>query len=81
MARTPPKSAETDEPGLPDREPLIDSDQLAKWLDVPRGTLDQWASRGGGPAFVKVGKHRKYDPADVRAWIQSKRRTSHGDAA
>jgi hypothetical protein len=41
---------------------------------VPVGTLDQWASRGGGPPFHKVGKFRRYHPSDVRTWLAGQRR-------
>jgi hypothetical protein len=44
-------------------ENLIDSDDLSRWLGgVPRSTLDQWAYLGTGPRFVKIGRHRRYDP-------------------
>lgn len=59
---------------LLERDGLIDSDELAAYLRVPPTTLDQWASRGGGPAFHKVGKYRRYSPADVRAWLTEQRR-------
>ena len=60
--------------GLLDHDGLLDSETLAEYLDVPVGTLDQWASRGGGPPFHKVGKFRRYHPSDVRAWLASQRR-------
>jgi hypothetical protein len=68
-------------PGLLDRDGLISSDELAEWLDVPIGTLDQWASRGGGPHFHKVGIHRKYHPVDVKSWLAAQRRASTGEPA
>jgi excisionase family DNA binding protein len=60
--------------GLLGRDGFINSDELAEYLRVPLATLDQWASRGGGPAFHKFGRHRRYLPSDVRAWIESNRR-------
>jgi excisionase family DNA binding protein len=60
--------------GLLDRDGLLDSETLAEYLDVPVGTLDQWASRGGGPPFHKVGKFRRYHPSDVRTWLAGQRR-------
>jgi hypothetical protein len=63
-------------PGLLDRDGLISSEDLASWLDVPIGTLDQWASRGGGPIYHKVGIHRKYHPADVKSWLAAQRRAT-----
>ena len=59
---------------LLDRDGLLDSGVLAEYLDVPIGTLDQWASRGGGPPYHKVGKFRRYHPSDVRNWLAGQRR-------
>jgi len=64
--------------GLLDRDGLLSSEALAEYLDVPPGTLDQWASRGGGPPHFKVGKFRRYHPADVRAWLAGQRRMVGG---
>ncbi len=47
-------------------------------LDSVR-TLDQWAYLGKGPAFVKVGRHRRYRTEDVERWLEANRRG--GDAA
>jgi hypothetical protein len=66
---------------LLDRDGLISSEDLAKWLDVPVGTLDQWASRGGGPMYHKVGIHRKYHPADVKSWLAEQRRATTSEPA
>ena len=66
-------------PGLLDRDGLIGSEELARWLDIPIGTLDQWASRGGGPMYHKVGIHRKYHPLDVKSWLAEQRRATTGD--
>ena len=69
----PPKQKDD---ALLERDGLIDTDELATYLGVPVATLDTWASRGGGPDFVKVGRYRKYQGADVKEWI--KKRT-HAD--
>ncbi len=73
MARTPREAPEKDIPSLLDRDGLIGSEDLAEYLRVPVGTLDQWASRGGGPPHFKVGKFRRYHPADVRNWLKQRR--------
>lgn len=80
----PPKTKPGSHPGqqptgLLDRDGLISSEELAGWLDVPIGTLDQWASRGGGPMYHKVGIHRKYHPLDVKSWLAEQRRATTGD--
>lgn len=48
---------------------LLDSAAVADWLGVPVRTLDQWAYRGNGPRFAKIGKHRRYRIADVEQWL------------
>lgn len=77
------------EPGqAPDGKPVINvlelnrmisKDELAAFLDIPAGTLDHWASRGGGPPFHGIGNHRKYLPADVRAWLKTRRKEISSD--
>jgi phage terminase Nu1 subunit (DNA packaging protein) len=57
------------DPNLLERGGLINSDELATFLGVPLATLDTWASRGGGPPFHKVGVYRRYDGAEVKAWL------------
>jgi Helix-turn-helix domain len=47
---------------------------------VPKSTLDQWAYLGTGPRFVKIGRHRRYDPRDVEAWIESRKHGGEADA-
>ncbi|MCP2359688.1 putative DNA-binding transcriptional regulator AlpA [Nonomuraea thailandensis] len=31
-------------------------------------TVYAWNSRGGGPRYMKIGKHVRYKLADVEAW-------------
>ncbi|MFZ1490225.1 MAG: helix-turn-helix domain-containing protein [Ilumatobacteraceae bacterium] len=49
--------------------PLLTSRQVAELVQVPPRTLDAWAYRGIGPKHLRIGKHRRYQPADVEAWI------------
>ena len=51
-------------------EDLWSSKRTAKFLDVPLGSLYQWISHGRGPKSYKVGNARKFDPADVRAYLR-----------
>jgi excisionase family DNA binding protein len=44
---------------------------VAEYLDIPLQTLYQWRSRGYGPPGIRLGRHVKYRPDDVRAWIAS----------
>jgi excisionase family DNA binding protein len=50
---------------------LASRDAVAEYLGVPRKTLDQWAYRGTGPRFVRVGKHVRYRWSDVEQWLES----------
>ena len=74
-----PKAGDESAPLL-DRDGMISKDELAVFLDVPPGTLDHWASRGGGPHFHLIGNHRKYWPADVRQWLKDRRYEKSADA-
>lgn len=57
----------------------MDSTQLSELLVVPVATLDQWAYLKRGPAYLKIGRHRRYRPSDVESWLDAQRRG--GDAA
>lgn len=37
---------------------------------VPIATLYQWRHKGKGPKSRRVGRHLRYKPEDVRAWIE-----------
>jgi hypothetical protein len=77
-----PQSRKAQQPtNLLDRDGLISSEELAGWLDVPIGTLGQWASRGGGPTYHKVGVHRRYHPTDVKSWLAEQRRATTSEPA
>ncbi|MGW3691528.1 helix-turn-helix transcriptional regulator [Streptomyces sp. NPDC005125] len=42
---------------------------LADLLGVPLETVYQWRRKQTGPRGFRVGRHLRYDPEDVRAWI------------
>lgn len=71
MARTPRSREPAAGPGtsILDRDRLITPEELADFCGVPLRTTHQWASRGGGPIFRRVGVYRRYKPADVKAWL------------
>lgn len=48
---------------------LITPPELAELTGVPERTLAQWRYLGNGPAYVKVGRHVRYRPEDVQAWL------------
>ena len=39
------------------------------FLRVPTGTLYQWRTRHQGPPGYRLGRHLRYDPAEVRRWV------------
>jgi excisionase family DNA binding protein len=76
--RTPRAPAQGD---LLNRDGFITPEELADYLQVPVATTDYWASNGGGPGFHKVGKYRRYFPADVKEWLKTRRKADTGTAA
>lgn len=50
---------------------LVTIDDVAAFLRIDKGTLYQWRSRRKGPRAFKVGRHLRYDMAEVRAWLET----------
>jgi excisionase family DNA binding protein len=50
-------------------EPLWGVEDVAAYLGVPVATLYQWRHKGIGPKGHRVGRHVRYEPAAVRAWL------------
>jgi predicted DNA-binding transcriptional regulator AlpA len=44
-------------------------DDTSAFLGIPVGTLYQWRTRSQGPRAYRVGRHLRYDPTDVRQWL------------
>lgn len=42
---------------------------VSAYLGIPVNTLYQWRHQGYGPKGRRVGRHVRYDPADVRRWF------------
>lgn len=55
------------------RQPLADSREVAAYLGVSVRTLDDWAHRGIGPVYSRVGRHRRYRWSDVEKWLDRQR--------
>ncbi|MBN3585972.1 helix-turn-helix domain-containing protein [Algoriphagus aestuarii] len=45
-------------------------EDVAAYLRVPVTTLYQWRYRRVGPRASRVGRYLRYDPAEVRAWVE-----------
>jgi Helix-turn-helix domain len=63
------KTTPTPRPGLLDRDGLITTTELATFPSVPVKTLRQWRYLGVGPAALRVGRHVRYEPSEVRRWL------------
>ncbi|WP_030515495.1 AlpA family transcriptional regulator [Nocardia sp. NRRL WC-3656] len=46
-------------------------EEVAERLKLPVSTLAQWAYHGRGPRFARMGKHARYQLADLIAWEQT----------
>lgn len=51
-------------------ERLWSVDDVSAYLGVPVETLYQWRKRKYGPPAARVGRHLRYDRADVMAWFR-----------
>ncbi|MFJ6388938.1 helix-turn-helix domain-containing protein [Streptomyces sp. NPDC091972] len=57
--------------GLPDR--YLTPDDIAGMFEVPIETVYQWRKKRTGPPGFRIGKHLRYDPADVRAYVTQRK--------
>lgn len=64
--------------GLPDR--YLTPDDIAEIFEVPKETVYQWRKKRTGPPGFRIGKHIRYDPTDVRAYV-TQRKSADQDAA
>ncbi|MER6534040.1 helix-turn-helix domain-containing protein [Streptomyces sp900105755] len=64
--------------GLPDR--YLTPDDIADMFGVPLETVYQWRRKRTGPPGFRIGKHLRYDPADVRAYVSQRKRDCQGAA-
>ncbi|MEU8220900.1 helix-turn-helix domain-containing protein [Micromonospora taraxaci] len=55
---------------LPER--LWSHQQTADFLQIPAATLHQLNHKKTGPRSFKVGRHRRYDPRDVKTWLDTR---------
>ncbi|MFB7373175.1 helix-turn-helix transcriptional regulator [Streptomyces sp. NPDC056222] len=54
---------------LPDR--YLTPVDVAELLGVPIETIYQWRRKRTGPRGFRVGRHVRFDPNDIRAWVES----------
>ncbi|MFE3036739.1 helix-turn-helix transcriptional regulator [Streptomyces canus] len=55
---------------LPSR--FLTPDDLVDMFELPSvETVYQWRRKRTGPRGFRVGRHLRFDPTDVRAWVDS----------
>ncbi|MCZ0734585.1 helix-turn-helix transcriptional regulator [Phreatobacter sp. AB_2022a] len=54
---------------------MLTSSEAAQFLGKSTSWLNQSRMRGDGPVFYKIGAAVRYDEADLRAWLATRRRT------
>lgn len=50
-------------------EHLWTTQKVANYLEIPVPTLYRWRQTNYGPPACRVGKHLRFRPADVMAWV------------
>jgi predicted DNA-binding transcriptional regulator AlpA len=60
---------------------LLNECETAALLKLAVPTLRRWRWAGCGPRFAKIGRAVRYDPAELRAYIEAQTRRSTSDAA
>lgn len=58
------------------RRPLATTEEVAEYLGVPVQTLYQWRLKGIGPRGSRVGRHIRWDWADVDSWLEEQARVA-----
>lgn len=48
---------------------MLSPAELAELLNVPVQTIYHWRYRGYGPRAYRIGRHVRYQPEDVQAWL------------
>lgn len=59
-------------PSSTDIEPLLTENQVSQLIGRAVPTLQKDRLRGDGPPFLKVGRHVRYRPSDVKAWLDAR---------
>jgi predicted DNA-binding transcriptional regulator AlpA len=59
---------------VPDLETLIDENEIARIFGRPVSTLQKDRVEKRGPPYIKIGRHVRYRPSDVKAWLDANER-------
>ncbi|MEV5942669.1 helix-turn-helix domain-containing protein [Streptomyces sp. NPDC051994] len=69
--RPPPAVANTLRNGIPDR--YLTPEDVAEIFKVPLETVYGWRKTRTGPPGFRVGKHVRYDPAELLAYVTERK--------
>jgi len=58
---------------------LLTRPEVALYLRTPTTTLAQWASRGIGPHYTKVGRKTLYRRTDLERWFLEQESAQQGE--
>ncbi|WP_426183520.1 helix-turn-helix transcriptional regulator [Microbacterium sp. TWP3-1-2b2] len=47
--------------------------EVADLLRLPGRTLEDWRQTQQGPPYVKLGRHVRYERAELLAWVRERR--------
>jgi hypothetical protein len=62
-----------------ERRAKLDTRKAAEHCGLGHSTLVKYRVFGGGPPFLKLGRRVVYDPYDLDAWLEDRRRVSTSD--
>lgn len=54
---------------MSDTRALAGPEDVAKFMGVPLSTVYRWNTRGGGPRYIRVGRHVRYRWSDIEKWL------------
>ena len=60
-------------------QPKLSTPEAARVVGLSPATLASLRTRGGGPPYLKIDSRVVYDPTDLEAWLDERRRTSTSD--
>ena len=50
---------------------MLTPDEVSELLGVPYATLARWRLNGVGPKWYRLGRHVRYRPDEVAAWVET----------
>lgn len=52
---------------------LLTPRDLSALIKIPLETLARWRRVDTGPKYLNIGRHVRYDPADIEAWLVTRK--------